>query len=63
MNLQAFSGTLTGITNENSNIEKPCFLVRLLTRKNKLRNTLKEIVDVDKEVEIYTNHQINLLNP
>ena len=57
------SRTLTGITNENSNIEKPCLLGRLLTRKNKLRNTLKEIVDVDKDVEIYTNHQINFLNP
>ena len=55
--------TLTGITNVNSNIEKPSFLGRLLTRKNKLKNTLKEIVDVDKDLEVYTNHQINLLNP
>ena len=57
------SRTLTGITNENSNIQKPCFLGRLLPRKNKLTNTLKEIVDVDKDLELYTNHQINLLNP
>ena len=55
------SRTFTGITNENSNIKKPCFLGRLLPRKNKLRNTLK--VDVDKDLELHTNHQINLLNP
>ena len=44
------SRTLTGITNVNSNIEKPCFLGRLLTRKHKLRNTLEENVDVGKDL-------------
>ena len=57
------SRTLIGITNENSNIEKRSFLERLLTiKKNRLRNTLEEIVDVDKDLEIHTNHQVNLLN-
>ena len=66
MNLQAFSGpnrTLTGITQEKSNIEKPSFLGKFLTKKNKLKNTLEDIIDIDKDLEVYTNNQLNLLNP
>ena len=62
MNLQAFSGpnrTLTGVTQERSDIEKPSFLGKLLTRKNKLKNTLQDIIDVEKDLEVYTNHQLN----
>ena len=29
----------------------------------KLELTLEEIIDVDRDLEIYTNHQITLLNP
>ena len=50
------------ISTEKSFIEKPSFLGRLLARKKKLNNTLEEVVDIDKDLEIYTNHQISLLN-
>ena len=66
MNIQAYSGpsrTFTSITTERSNIKQPSFLGRLLTRKHKLKNTLEEIIDVDKDLEVYTNRQLNLWNP
>ena len=66
MNIQAFSGpsrTLTGTSTEHSNIERPSYLGKWLTRKKKLNNTLEEIINIDKDLEVYTNHQLSLSNP
>ena len=66
MNIQAFSApskTLTGVTQERNNIEKPSLLGKLLSRKNKLKSTLEEIIDVEEDLEVDTNNQLNLLNP
>ena len=63
MSLQAFTGSSKTITSERSLIEKPSFLGRFLARKKKLDITLEELIDVDRDLEIYTNHQITLLNP
>ena len=63
MSLQPFSGTSKTITTERSLINKPSFLGKLLARKKKLNATLEEIIDVDRDLEIYTNHQITLLSP
>ena len=66
MSGRAFSGTsrtLTEITIENSNLRNLSILGRLITRNNKLNNILEEVIGVDRDLEIYTNHQLNLLNP
>ena len=34
-----------------------------MARKKKLDTTLKDIIDVDRDLAIYTNHQITSLNP
>ena len=62
MSIRAFSGTsrtLTGIIIENSNLSNPSLLGKLIATKNKLNNTLEEVIDVDKDLKIYTNHQLN----
>ena len=63
MSLQPFSGYSRTITTERSPIGKPSILGRLLARKEKLEMTLEELIDIDRDLEIYTNHQITLLNP
>ena len=63
MNIQPFTGPSRTIMIETSLIGKPSFLERLLVRKKQLNNTLEEIIDIDKNLQIYTYHQINLLNP
>ena len=63
MSLQSFSGTGRIVTTERSLIGKPLFLERLLARKKTLETSLEEIIDVDCDLRIYTNHQITLLNP
>ena len=63
MSLQPFSGNSRTVTTERSLINKPSFLGKLLARKKKLETILEEIIDVDRALEIYTNHQITLLNP
>ena len=63
MSLQPFSGPSRTITSERSLIKKPSFLGKLLAKTKKLEMTLEEIIDVDRDLEIYTNHQITLLNP
>ena len=62
MSLQPFSGTSRTITTKRSFINKPSFLSKLLARKKKLDTTLEEIIDVERDLEIYTNYQITLLN-
>ena len=61
MSLQLFSGNSRTITTESSLIGKPSFLRKLLTWRKKLETTLEKIVDVNRDLEIYTNHQITLL--
>ena len=63
MNIQPFSGPSRTITTERSSIGRLSFLGRLLSRKKKQENTLEEVIDVNRDLEVYTNHQINLLNP
>ena len=63
MSLQPFSGPSRTITSERSLIGKPSFLRKLLAKKKKLEMTVEEIMDVDRDLEIYTNHQLTLLNP
>ena len=63
MSLQPFSGSSRTITSERSLIGKLSFFGKLLAKKKKLEMTLEEIIDVDCDLEIYTNHQITLLNP
>ena len=63
MNIQPFSGPSIAITTEKSSIGRPSFLGRLLSRKKKLDNTLEEVIDVNRDLEVYTNDQISLLNP
>lgn len=70
MNIIPFSGnsvtlasTSRNITKEDSSISKPSFLSRILKNKSKLNVTLEEVVDVEKDLEIYHNHHIELLNP
>ena len=61
------SGTLAetsrSITKVENNLSSLSFLGRLLTKKNKLNNALEAIVDIDRDLEIYSNHQLTLLNP
>ena len=63
MNVQPFSGPSRTITTERSFIGRPSFLGRLLARIKKLDNILEELTDVNKDLEICTNHQICLLSP
>ena len=63
MSLQPFSGSSRTVTTERSLIGKPSFLGKCLAGKKKLDTTLEEIIDVDRDLEIYTNHQITLLHP
>ena len=70
MHLRPCSGnsiTLTGtsrfITREDSNQSHPSCLGKLITGGNKLNNTLEEVIDVEKDLELYSSHQLNLLNP
>ena len=63
MSRQAFNGPSRTITSERSLIGKPSFFGKLLAKKKKLEMTLEEIIDVDRDLEIYTNHQVTLLNP
>ena len=63
MSLQPFSESSTIITTEKSLIGKVSFPRKLLAKKKNLENILEEIVDVEKDLEIYTNHYISLLNP
>ena len=48
---------------EHSNIERPSFLGKWLTKRKKLNNALEEIINIDKDLEVYTNHQLSSLNP
>lgn len=70
MNITLFSGTSRtlastsrNIIKEDSYIDKPSFLDRTLKNKNRLSITLEEVIDVEKDLKIYHNHQIELLNP
>ena len=63
MSIQAFNGPSRTITSERNFIGKPLVLGRILAKKKKLDITLEEIIDVDRDLEIYTNIQITLLNP
>ena len=63
MRLQPFSGPSRTISSERSLIGKPSFLGKLLAEKKKLDMTLEEIIDVDRDLEIYTNNQITLFYP
>ena len=56
MSLQPFSCHSRTITTERSLIGKPSFFGRLLARRKKLEMTLEEIIDIDRDLEIYTNH-------
>ena len=69
MNIRPFSEnsrTLTvasrPITREDNNLSSPSFLGKLITKRNKLNNTLEEVIDIDKDLEFYSNHQLNILN-
>ena len=61
------SGTLAetsrSITKVENNLSSLSFLGRLLSKENKLNNALEAIVDIDRDLEIYSNHQLTLLNP
>ena len=57
MNIQPFSGPSRTITTERSSIGRPSFLGRLLSKKRKLENTLEEVIDVNRDLEVYTNHK------
>ena len=63
MNIQPFSRPSRTITTEKSSIGRPSFSERLLASKKKLENTLEEVIDVNRDLDVYTNHQISLLNP
>ena len=70
MNIRPFRGnsrTLTGtsrmITREDNNLGSLSLLGKLVTRKNRLNNTLEEVIDIDRDLELYCSHQLNLLNP
>ena len=63
MSIQSFSGPSRTITIERSLMGRSSLLGKLLARKKKLETTLEEVIDVERDLEIYTNHQISLLNP
>ena len=63
MSLQSFGGRSRTITTERSIIGKSTFLGKLLAWKKRLETSLEEVIDVDHDLKIYTNHQITLLNP
>ena len=70
MNTRPFSknnrtliGTSRMITREENSLSSPCFLGKLTIGKNRLNITLEEVIDVDKDLELYCSHQLNLLNP
>ena len=63
MNIQPFSGLSRTITTERSSIGRPFVLRRLLAWNMKLESILEEVIDVNRDLDVYTNHQISLLNP
>lgn len=59
-----FTGTSRTISKENSRIGEKNFMDKLVGRKSCSDiTTLEEIVDIDKDLEVYNNQEINLLNP
>lgn len=64
MSLRPFSETSKTTTEESSRTAERNFLDKLVGRKSCSDiTTLEEIVDIDRDLEIYNNQEINLLNP